>query len=69
MFDDYANLRQWKEVAHMLAEDSDWPKLYDLEQLAQNTVNVTSATCVPLSFYAAVIKLIFSRERRYYDDM
>ncbi|KAJ7048675.1 alpha/beta-hydrolase [Mycena amicta] len=44
MLDEYANLRPLKGVAHMLAEYTGWPPLYDTEQLAKNTVKVTSAT-------------------------
>lgn len=44
MFDDFANLRPLKGAAELLAQYNDWPKLYDLEQLAKNEVKVTAAT-------------------------
>jgi hypothetical protein len=44
MFEDYRNLRPLKGAAHILAQYSDWPKLYDLEQLAKNVIKVTAAT-------------------------
>lgn len=44
MFDDYSNLRPLKGAAHILAQYEQWGKLYDLEQLAKNTVPVTAAT-------------------------
>ncbi|KAF8963568.1 alpha/beta-hydrolase [Flammula alnicola] len=44
MFDDYANLRPWKGAAEILAKDSSWPPLYDLEQLSKNEVPVSAAT-------------------------
>lgn len=48
MFDDYAELRPLKETAEILANDADWPPLYNLEQLARNEVKVTAATYVSL---------------------
>lgn len=44
MFDDYSNLRPLKGAAQLLAKDSHWGKLYDLDQLAKNNVKVTVAT-------------------------
>jgi hypothetical protein len=44
MLDDYANLRPLKCVANMIAQYDAWPKLYDLDQLARNKVNVSAAT-------------------------
>lgn len=44
MFDDYAHLRPWKRAAHLLAQDSTWTPIYDLKQLSENKVKVTSAT-------------------------
>ncbi|KAF9268486.1 alpha/beta-hydrolase [Marasmius fiardii PR-910] len=44
MFDDFANLRPLKGAAEILAKDSSWGPLYDLDQLAKNMVPVTSAT-------------------------
>ncbi|KAL0579636.1 hypothetical protein V5O48_002408 [Marasmius crinis-equi] len=43
-FDDYANLRPLKGAAELLAQDSSWGQLYDLDQLSKNTVPVTTAT-------------------------
>ena len=44
MFEDYESLRATKEVAEILAQSSDWPELYDEEQLARNEVPVYSAS-------------------------
>ncbi|KAJ3980788.1 alpha/beta-hydrolase [Lentinula detonsa] len=44
MFDDYANLRPLKGAAELLAHDSSWEPLYDLQQLAVNEVKVSAAT-------------------------
>ncbi|PPR06871.1 hypothetical protein CVT26_003995 [Gymnopilus dilepis] len=44
MFDDYANLRPWKGAAEILAKDTSWPPIYDLEQLAKNGVKVSAVT-------------------------
>lgn len=44
MFDDYSNLRPLKGTAELLARDSGWGKLYDLQQLAKNEVKVSAAT-------------------------
>jgi predicted phosphohydrolase len=38
MFEDYAYLAPLKDAAQILAEYEDWPPLYDLQKLAQNTV-------------------------------
>lgn len=46
MFDDYAELRKVKEVATILAHDTDWAQLYDENKLAENTVPVYAATYV-----------------------
>lgn len=46
MFDDYANLRPWKGAAEVLAKDTSWAPLYDLDQLAKNEVKVSAVTCV-----------------------
>jgi hypothetical protein len=46
MFDDFENLRPLKGAAELLAQYSDWPMLYDLDQLAKNEVKVNAATCV-----------------------
>ena len=46
MFEDYAELRKVEDVANQVASDSDWPKLYDEEQLAKNEVPVYAASYV-----------------------
>jgi pimeloyl-ACP methyl ester carboxylesterase len=38
MFDDYPGLQPLRDVAELLAQDEDWPMLYDPEQLARNAV-------------------------------
>ena len=43
MFEDYAELRKLAGPAGLIAQDSDWPKLYDEEQLAKNEVPVYAA--------------------------
>lgn len=44
MFDDFAHLRPLKGAAEILAQDSTWGVLYDLDQLAKNEVKVSAAT-------------------------
>ena len=46
MFDDYDELMSLKQTAEILANDDDWPELYDERQLARNEVPVYSATYV-----------------------
>lgn len=46
MFEDYAELRKIKDVAEILANDKDWPQLYDESKLAKNTVPVYVATYI-----------------------
>ncbi|KAJ7736936.1 alpha/beta-hydrolase [Mycena metata] len=43
-FDDYVNLRPLKGAAEILANDSSWGPIYDVEQLRKNEVKVTAAT-------------------------
>jgi pimeloyl-ACP methyl ester carboxylesterase len=43
MFDQFSQLQPLKEAAELLAAKSDWPALYDLEQLKANTVPVSAA--------------------------
>ncbi len=43
MFDQYPALRPLREAAELLAARSDWPALYDAEQLAHNTIPVAAA--------------------------
>ena len=42
MLDDHKSLQELKPVADLLAEKSDWGKLYDLDQLASNTVPISA---------------------------
>lgn len=44
MLEDYANLAPLKGVAEILAQDSNWCNLYDVEQLEKNEVKVTAIT-------------------------
>lgn len=46
MFEDYSELRQVEDVANRVAAETDWPKLYDVEQLARNEVPVYAAAYV-----------------------
>jgi len=43
MLDDYVSLHPLKECADILAKCTTWPKLYDPEVLARNTVPVAAA--------------------------
>ena len=43
MFEDFGQLAPLREAANLLAERSDWPRLYDAEQLARNTVPTAAA--------------------------
>ena len=45
-FEDYDELHDLLPVAEILANKTDWPRLYDTEQLKKNTVPVFSATYV-----------------------
>ncbi|KAG1746723.1 alpha/beta-hydrolase [Suillus paluster] len=44
MFEDYHHLRPLRGAAELLANDEDWPMLYDLETLKKNKVKVNAAT-------------------------
>lgn len=69
MFDDYANLRPLKGAAEILAQDKDWPVLYDIEQLKKNEVKVTAAT---YAFSCTKIYCFYHADQMhisYYDDM
>ncbi|CAG8586052.1 7554_t:CDS:2, partial [Paraglomus occultum] len=44
MFDDYAELRPLKEVAHLLAQYENWGPLYDVKQLGKNNVPVAGVS-------------------------
>ncbi|BFZ59261.1 hypothetical protein YB2330_000267 [Saitoella coloradoensis] len=46
MFEDYAELKPLAKVADMLAEYDQWPRLYDPERLAKNTVPVVAVSYV-----------------------
>jgi pimeloyl-ACP methyl ester carboxylesterase len=46
MFDCYPELMKLKTVGQMLAEDKDWPKLYDEDQLRKNEVPTYAAVYV-----------------------
>lgn len=69
MFDDYAHLRPWKRAAHLLAQDSTWTPIYDLKQLSENKVKVTSATWVLLEVAGTWFTLMLTTFISYYDDM
>jgi pimeloyl-ACP methyl ester carboxylesterase len=43
MFDTYPQLVAFKAAAEILAQDSSWPRLYDVERLKKNTVPVAAA--------------------------
>ncbi|KAI5236552.1 alpha/beta-hydrolase [Aureobasidium subglaciale] len=43
MFDDYSELRKIQDVAERVAADSDWPALFDEDQLHKNEVPVYAA--------------------------
>jgi hypothetical protein len=43
MFEDYSELRKIQDVANRVAADSDWPALFDEEQLRKNEVPVYAA--------------------------
>lgn len=38
MFDEFPTLKHFKEVAHLLSKDKDWPPLYDVAALKNNEV-------------------------------
>jgi hypothetical protein len=46
MFEIYPELKRLREVAEILAQYKDWPKLYDEEVLAKNEVPVYAASYV-----------------------
>jgi len=46
MFDCYPELKKLKTVGQTLAEEKDWPQLYDVEQLKKNEVPVYAAVYV-----------------------
>lgn len=65
--EDYVNLRPLKGVAEILAQDSSWGPLYDLDQLAKNEVKVSAVTYVHFSFSPLVAKTLLVH--RYVEDM
>lgn len=42
MLDDHYSLKPLKEVAELIAQKSDWGRLYNLDQLAKNEVPVSA---------------------------
>jgi hypothetical protein len=46
MFSAYPELAKLKEVGEALAQEKDWPRLYDEEQLARNEVPVYAAVYI-----------------------
>ena len=46
MFEDFAELRKLREAAELIAENDDWPELYDEEQLQNNEVPVYAVTYI-----------------------
>ncbi|KAK0824287.1 hypothetical protein LTR73_007765 [Friedmanniomyces endolithicus] len=46
MFEDYSELRKVQDTANRIAADSDWPALWNEEQLARNEVPVYAASYV-----------------------
>ena len=57
-FDQLETLKPLKEAAELLAAKSDWSNLYNIEQLAKNTVPMAAATYVNDMF----VEFDFSRE-------
>jgi hypothetical protein len=43
MFDVYPQLKPLKDAAEILAQDASWPRLYDVDRLAKNSVPVAAA--------------------------
>lgn len=63
MFEQYQTLKPLKEVAEILAQKEDWPKLYDFEVLNQNTVPTAAAIYtndlyVPLEYSLETVQQI-----------
>lgn len=44
MFEDYAELRKVSDVANRIANDKDWPPLFDIKRLRSNSVPVYAAS-------------------------
>jgi len=49
MLESYSELRKVEGVAKLLAEDDEWPMLYDVDQLAKNEVPVYAAVYTGMS--------------------
>lgn len=64
MFDDCFELAKVKPVAEKLAADSNWPPLYDLEQLAKNEVPVYAA-----AYVEDMVRSFLSRNATYDADL
>ena len=58
MFEQYTNLKPLQQAAEILAAKTDWPTLYNAEQLANNTVPVSCAVYADDMF----VEMDFSRE-------
>ena len=63
MLDDFAKLQPLRECAEILAQKSDWGKLYDLDQLAKNQVPVSAISYyedmyVPIELSAETAKFM-----------
>ena len=53
MFEQFSQLKPLAKAAQLLAEKDDWPALYDLHQLANNTVPV-AATVYETDMYVDI---------------
>ncbi|KAJ7032784.1 alpha/beta-hydrolase [Mycena alexandri] len=62
-FDDYVNLRPLKGAAEILANDSCWGPIYDVEQLRNNEVKVTAATYVEFGLAQETASVIKNAEQ------
>lgn len=58
MLEQYKALEPLQEAAHLLANKSDWPRLYDLDVLAQNTVPVAAV----LYYHDMYVDLAYAME-------
>ena len=57
MFEDVRLLRGFKDAVHGLAERTEWPRLYDLDRLASNSVPVAAAVYFDDMFVDAGLQL------------
>ncbi|MFI1379480.1 alpha/beta fold hydrolase [Embleya sp. NPDC020886] len=62
MFEEIAGLRPFADAARILAERTDWPRLYDRERLAANRVPVTAAVYHDDMYVDAPLSLRTARE-------